>query len=41
MAAGMSGGKINHAEVLETGQRVRAKFLALLRAVLPRIADSL
>jgi len=41
MAAGMSGSKINHEEVLETGQRVRAKFLALLRAVLPRIADSL
>ncbi len=41
MAAGMSGEKINHDEVLETGQRVRAKFLALLRAVLPRIANSL
>jgi len=37
MAAGMSGGKINHDEVLETGERVRAKFLALLRAILPRI----
>jgi purine-nucleoside phosphorylase len=41
MAAGMSGEKINHDEVLETGQRVRSKFLALLRAVLPRIANSL
>ena len=41
MAAGMSGEKINHEEVLETGQRVRAKFLALLRAVLPRIEHSL
>ena len=37
MAAGMSGEKINHDEVLETGERVRGKFLALLRAVLPRI----
>ena len=37
MAAGMSGKKINHDEVLETGERVRGKFLALLRAVLPRI----
>ena len=41
MAAGMSGGKINHEEVLETGQRVRTKFLALLRAVMPRLEDSL
>lgn len=37
MAAGMSGEKINHGEVLETGQRVRDKFVALLRAVLPKI----
>jgi purine-nucleoside phosphorylase len=37
MAAGLSGEKINHEEVLETGERVRGKFLALLRAVLPRI----
>ncbi len=37
MAAGMSGEKISHDEVLETGERVRGKFLTLLRAVLPRI----
>jgi len=37
MAAGMSGEKINHEEVMETGERVRGKFLALLRAVLPKI----
>jgi purine-nucleoside phosphorylase len=37
MAAGMSGEKINHEEVLETGERVRGKFLRLLRGVLPRI----
>lgn len=37
MAAGLSGAKIDHDEVLQTGERVRSKFLALLRAVLPRI----
>ena len=37
MAAGISGEKINHEEVLETGERVRGKFVALLRAVLPKI----
>jgi purine-nucleoside phosphorylase len=37
MAAGITGEKISHAEVLETGERVRGKFLALLRSVLPRI----
>ena len=41
MAAGMTGEKINHEEVLETGDRVRGKFLALLRAVLPRIEQRL
>jgi purine-nucleoside phosphorylase len=41
MAAGMSGEKITHQEVLETGERVRGKFLALLRAVLPKIAHFL
>lgn len=38
MAAGLSGETINHEEVLETGQRVKGKFLALLRNVLPSIA---
>ncbi len=37
MAAGMTGEKLSHAEVMETGERVRGKFLALLRAVLPKI----
>jgi len=37
MAAGMSGEKINHQEVLETGERVQGKFLSLLRAMLPKI----
>lgn len=37
MAAGMTGEKITAEEVLEAGERVRGKFLALLRGVLPRI----
>jgi purine-nucleoside phosphorylase len=37
MAAGMTGEKITEVEVLETGERLASKFLALLRAVLPRI----
>jgi len=41
MAAGMTDAKIDHEEVLETGERVRGKFLALLRAVLPRIEQRL
>lgn len=38
MAAGLSFGEINHEEVLATGQRVRTTLLALLAAILPRIA---
>ncbi|MDT8069296.1 MAG: purine-nucleoside phosphorylase [Terriglobia bacterium] len=38
MAAGMLDQPINHEEVLEVGARVRGKFLALLTAVIPRIA---
>jgi purine-nucleoside phosphorylase len=38
MAAGLSAGEINHEEVLETGERVRGTFLALLTAILPGIA---
>jgi len=41
MAAGLSNQTINHEEVLETGARVRGKFLALLGAVIPRIAAGL
>jgi purine-nucleoside phosphorylase len=37
MAAGITGEKITAEEVLETGKRLASKFLALLRAVLPRI----
>ncbi len=41
MAAGMTGEKITAEEVLETGERVREKFMALLKAVLPKIEKSL
>lgn len=41
MAAGMTGEKITAEEVLETGELVREKFLALLRAVLPKVDDYL
>ncbi len=38
MAAGVLDRPLDHAEVLETGERVKGQFIALLRAVLPRIA---
>jgi purine-nucleoside phosphorylase len=38
MAAGILDKPIDHREVLETGERVRGQFEALLKAVLPRIA---
>jgi purine-nucleoside phosphorylase len=38
MAAGILDQTINHEEVIETGARVRTQFVALLRAVIPRIA---
>jgi purine-nucleoside phosphorylase len=37
MAAGITGEPISHVEVLETGERVRGEFAALLRAVIPKI----
>ncbi len=37
MAAGITGEKITEQEVVEVGQSVRGRLLALLRAVLPRI----
>jgi len=39
MAAGILDQPINHEEVLETGARVRGQFEALLRAILPKIAQ--
>ncbi|HXW18744.1 MAG TPA: purine-nucleoside phosphorylase [Candidatus Acidoferrales bacterium] len=38
MAAGILDQPITHEEVMETGERVKGQFVALLRAVLPRIA---
>jgi purine-nucleoside phosphorylase len=39
LAAGMLDRPITHVEVLETGNRVRPQFAALLRALIPRIAQ--
>jgi purine-nucleoside phosphorylase len=41
MAAGILDQGLNHEEVLEVGRRVMGQFIALLRAVLPRIAGEL
>src|SRR5579863_716643 len=38
MAAGILDQPLSHAEVMETGERVKTTFESLLRAVLPRIA---
>jgi purine-nucleoside phosphorylase len=38
MAAGILDGELSHAEVVETGQRVKNEFIALLHAVIPQIA---
>jgi purine-nucleoside phosphorylase len=38
MAAGLSASEINHQEVLDTGERVRGTFMALLTAILPKLA---
>jgi purine-nucleoside phosphorylase len=39
MAAGILDMVINHQEVLETGERVKGQFMALLSAVIPKIAS--
>jgi purine-nucleoside phosphorylase len=41
MAAGILDQPLSHAEVMETGERVKSTFEALLRAVLPRIASAI
>ena len=41
MAAGILDQVINHEEVLETGERVKGDFVAIVRAVLPEIAKEL
>lgn len=37
LAAGLSGEKLNHAEVLKVGRRVAATFIRLLSGILPRL----
>jgi purine-nucleoside phosphorylase len=39
LAAGLSGEKLNHEEVLEIGRRVSGTFLKLLSAILPQIGS--
>jgi len=39
MAAGILDQPLSHAEVMETGERVKSTFESLLRAVLPRVAQ--
>ena len=41
MAAGILDQVLSHQEVMETGEKVRGQFEALLRAVLPRISSDL
>jgi purine-nucleoside phosphorylase len=41
MAAGITGEAVTAEEVFETGARVKNDFIALLRAVIPRIAQTL
>jgi purine-nucleoside phosphorylase len=41
MAAGMLDQPITADEVIETGERVKHQFIALLSAVIPRIAAEL
>lgn len=38
MAAGILDQPLTHAEVIETGERVKSQFIALLRAVIPHLA---
>ena len=40
MAAGILDQPLSHAEVMETGERVKTIFESLLRAVLPRVAQN-
>jgi purine-nucleoside phosphorylase len=40
MAAGILDQPLSHAEVMETGERVKSIFESLLRAILPRIENS-
>jgi purine-nucleoside phosphorylase len=39
MAAGIRDEEIDHAEVMETGKRVKGQFIQLVRSVIPQIAN--
>ncbi len=39
MAAGILDQPLSHAEVLETGERVRGKFIQLLETIMPQVED--
>ncbi len=41
MAAGILDQPLSHAEVMETGERVKTTFESLLRAILPRVSSTL
>ena len=41
MAAGILDQPLNHVEVLETAERVKSQFIALLQAVIRRIAEAM
>jgi purine-nucleoside phosphorylase len=41
MAAGTTEQPLSHTEVLETTERVKSQFIALLKSVIPRIASAL
>ena len=41
MAAGITDAPLHHLEVLETTARVKNQFIALLRAVIPKIAEAI
>jgi len=40
-AAGILDQPLNHLEVLETAERVKGQFIGLLKAVIPRIAETI
>ena len=40
-AAGILDQPLNHVEVLETAERVKGLFITLLKAVIPRIAETI
>ena len=41
MAAGILHQPIHHKEVIETGERIKGQFIALLQKIIPRIAEDL